>query len=178
VELGQDGRAVRESSKSKAAPSRYKPCQGVMHHVRGNALSHALPSPRAPSPIHLKPHGKLERVQQHDPHRQPAQLLLHPLQRPIPPSTRTMALRQAVSRPLASAVRSVASPSAVAVRTFAVSALRAKEVASESEHPNMRVFAQLNSTRGVKISGLLRIPTVCCTRCPRSSQSSHCEPGR
>jgi NADH dehydrogenase (ubiquinone) Fe-S protein 3 len=49
-----------------------------------------------------------------------------------------MALRQAVSRPLASVVRSAASPSALAVRTFAVSALRAKDVAGGAEHPNLR----------------------------------------
>ncbi|KAF2203567.1 hypothetical protein GQ43DRAFT_366564 [Delitschia confertaspora ATCC 74209] len=49
-----------------------------------------------------------------------------------------MALRLSVSRPLAAAARSVASPSAFVVRTFAASALRAKDVAAESEHPNMR----------------------------------------
>lgn len=51
----------------------------------------------------------------------------------------TMALRQAVSRPLGQAVRS-ASCVRPAVRTFAATALRAKEVAGDSsETPNLRV---------------------------------------
>lgn len=54
-------------------------------------------------------------------------------------STPTMALRQAVARPLGAAVRS-AGCSRSAVRAFASTALRAKEVAAESsETPNMRV---------------------------------------
>ncbi|CAI6316024.1 unnamed protein product [Periconia digitata] len=49
-----------------------------------------------------------------------------------------MALRQSVARPLGNAVRS-ASCSRAAVRSFAASALRAKEIASDSsEPPNLR----------------------------------------
>lgn len=53
--------------------------------------------------------------------------------------TYTMALRQAVGRPLGQAVRS-ASCSRPAVRTFAATALRAKEVAGDSsDAANLRV---------------------------------------
>jgi len=58
---------------------------------------------------------------------------------PEPLSTHIMAMRHAVGRPLGAAVRSAGCPR-VAVRTFAATALRAKEVAGESsETPNMRV---------------------------------------
>lgn len=69
--------------------------------------------------------------------------------RSFPTPSHTMALRLAVARPLGAAARSM-SCSRAAVRTFAATALRAKEIAGESKDtPNMRV-------RWITVPGLIQ----------------------
>lgn len=87
-----------------------------------------------------------------------------------------MALRQAVGRPLGHAVRSATS-SRPAVRTFAATALRAKEVAADSsDAANLRVCSQFPRGQRVRVLVLIRRSA----RSPRSdavaAQSRHRQP--
>lgn len=95
--------------------------------------------------------------------------------RSLPTShTHTMAMRLAVGRPLGAAARA-SSCSRAAVRSFASTALRAKEVAgSSSDTPNMRVRRE-NYRRGALV---LTFCAVCPSRPHGHPQSCYRQPGR